>query len=172
MKYTACFTGHRPQNLICGFNEYHPASIKIKYQLERMIKGLINKKNVVHFITGMALGVDMWAAEIILELKTIYPYISLDAALPCKSQSYYWSKLSKERYKKLLQLCDTVTIIQEHYTADCMMKRNMYMVDNSSYVIAVWNGKASGTAKTIYYAKKMKKNVYCIDSETFKMRAI
>ena len=33
-------------------------------------------------------------------------------------------------------------------------KKNEYMVDNSDYVIAVWNGKPSGTGNTVTYARK------------------
>lgn len=50
-----------------------------------------------------------------------------------------------------------------------MMKRNKYMVDNSDYVIAVWNGKPSGTGNTVRCALNGKKEVYCIDTNTFKM---
>ncbi len=172
MQYTACFTGHRPQSLPCGFNETHPACQKIKYQLRRLIKGLIDKKNVTHFISGAALGVDTWAAENVLELKSEYPNITLEAAVPCRSQADRWNKKSQERYNHLISLCDKVTLVQERYTTDCMMKRNMYMVDNSDYVVAVWNGKPSGTGKTVFYAMENKKTVYCIDVNTYKMKAL
>ncbi len=164
-----CFTGHRPQNLPCGFNETHPACLKIKYQLKRLIKGLIDKKNVTHFISGGALGVDIWAMEIVLELKEEYPNITLEAAIPCRSQSDRWNSKSQERYNRLLSSCDKVTLVGERYTADCMMKRNKYMVDNSDYVIAVWNGTPSGTGKTVKYAVSRKKEVFYIDTVTFKM---
>ena len=172
MKFTACFTGHRPHSLPCGYNEEHPACIKIKTQLRRMIVGLIEKKNVTHFIAGAALGVDMWAMEIVLELKEKYPGIALEAAVPCRSQAAKWNAKSKERYEHLLSLCDKVTIVQENYTPDCMMKRNEYMVNNSDYVVAVWNGKPSGTGNTIKYAVHQSKPVYCISSVDFKMRAM
>ncbi len=58
MKFTASFTGHRPNSLPCGYSEEHPACIKIKTQLRRMIVGLIEKKNVSHFIAGAAMGSD------------------------------------------------------------------------------------------------------------------
>ena len=169
MEYTACFTGHRPQSLPCGFNEMHPACIKIKNQLERLIIGLIEKKNVTHFISGVALGIDTWAAEIVLELKEDYPNITLEAAVPCRSQICNWNVKAKERYHRLLSLCDKTTLFSEQYTADCMMKRNIYMVDNSDYVIAVWNGKPSGTGNTVRYAINNKKEVYCINTTTFRM---
>jgi predicted Rossmann fold nucleotide-binding protein DprA/Smf involved in DNA uptake len=46
------------------------------------------------------------------------------------------------------------------------------MVDKSDYVVAVWNGKPSGTSDTIKYARKQNKTIYCIDAVTFKMREI
>ena len=172
MKITVCFTGHRPNGLPCGYSEEHPACIKIKTQLHRMIVGLIEKKNVTHFIAGAALGVDMWAMEIVLELREQNPSISLEAAVPCRSQAAKWNAKSKERYEHLLSLCDKVTIVQEHYTTNCMMKRNEYMVNNSDYVVAVWNGKPSGTGNTIKYAVQHGKPVYCISSVDFRMSAI
>ena len=172
MKYSACFTGHRPKGLPCGYNEEHPACIKIKTQLTRMIIGLIEKKNVTHFIAGAALGVDMWAMEIVLDLKEDYPYITLEAVLPCRSQTSGWNVKNKGRYDRLLSACDKVTLVQEYYTPDCMIKRNKYMVNNSDYVAAVWNGKPSGTGNTIKYAVQQGKPVYCINSVNFKMRAI
>ena len=172
MKFTACFTGHRPNSLPCGYSEEHPACIKIKTQLRRMIVGLIEKKNVTHFIAGAALGVDMWAMEIVLELKEKYPGITLEAAVPCRSQAAKWNAKSKERYERLLSLCDKVTIVQENYTPDCMMKRNEYTVTNSDYVVAVWNGKPSGTGNTIKYAAQQGKPVYCISSVDFRMSAM
>ena len=39
---------------------------------------LIEKENVTHFISGMAIGIDMYAAEIVLDLKKSYPGITLE----------------------------------------------------------------------------------------------
>lgn len=172
MPYTACFTGHRPQSLPCGSSETHPICLKIKSQLKRLVIGLIEKKNVTHFISGVALGIDTWAAEIVLELKKEYPNITLETAIPCRSQADRWNAAAKERYNQILSLCDNITYVNEEYTKNCMMERNMYMVDNSNYIVAVWNGKPSGTGKTVKYALEIAKTVYCIDTVTFRMREI
>ena len=42
----------------------------------------IEEHSVNHFISGMAIGVDMYAAEIVLDLKAKYPQITLEAAVP------------------------------------------------------------------------------------------
>ncbi len=76
--YTCCFTGHRPQKLPFGFDEQDERCIKLKKQLKAEIETLITQKQVTHFITGMALGVDLICAEIVKELKEKYPYITLE----------------------------------------------------------------------------------------------
>ena len=66
---TCAFTGHRPQNLPFGFNEEDEHCISLKKVLREQIINLIENKGVTHFISGMAIGVDMYAAEIVLGLK-------------------------------------------------------------------------------------------------------
>ena len=53
-----------------------------------------------------------------------------------------------------------------------MQKRNKYMVDNSQIVIAVWNGKPSGTANTVKYAREQGKTVIVIDPQTLETKII
>lgn len=152
MDKTCCFTGHRPKSL--GFGEDSEKGTELKERLKEHIIDLIEREGVTHFISGVALGVDTYAAEIVLELKRVYPQITLEAAIPCESQSDKWKAKDRERYAAILERCDTVTMIQTEYTKDCMHKRNRYMVDHSAYVLAVWNGKPSGTGKTVEYAIK------------------
>ena len=106
------------------------------------------------------------------ELKDDYPNITLEAAIPCRSQADRWNIVSKKRYNRLLLLCDKVTYVNEAYTKNCMMERNIYMIDNSDYVVAVWNGKPSGTGKTVEYAVNCGKDVFYVDPNTFLMKNI
>ena len=71
-----CFTGHRPQSLPFGFNEQDERCIKLKRLLRKDIERQITEEGVTHLISGMAIGVDMYAAEIVLDLKAKYPHIT------------------------------------------------------------------------------------------------
>ena len=173
MGYTTCFTGHRPKGLPCGYNEENSSCKRIKNLLYKLTFGIICKKDVSHFITGMAEGIDIWAAETVLRIKEhTFSNITLEAAIPCRTQTSGWNVKSRDRYNRILKKCDQVTFMQEKYTYDCMMKRNKYMVDSSDYVIAVWNGRPSGTANTIRYAASKNKPIYYVDLRDFKMKAI
>ncbi len=66
------FTGHRPQLLPWGYDESCTDFYKFKEQLSAIIKDSIHK-GYTFFISGMALGIDIIAAKIIIELKKEYP---------------------------------------------------------------------------------------------------
>jgi uncharacterized phage-like protein YoqJ len=163
---TCCFTGHRPQNFNFKFNEESNNYLKIKDLLQKIITKLIEDYHVTHFISGMALGIDQLAAEIILELKKFYSQISLECAIPCETQAINWTENQRNKYFSIVEHCDKETLLQYKYTNDCMQKRNEYMVKNSNYLVAVWDGRLSGTSKTISYAKFSKKSTIIINPIT------
>lgn len=156
---TVCFTGHRPQTLKFLWNEECEMCKNLKMQIKNTITELIEKENAIHFISGMALGVDMICAEIVLELKKTYPQITLECAIPCETQAAKWTENYRDRYFNTIIASDKETMLQTHYTVDCMMKRNKYMVDKSDIVVAVWNGSKGGTANTVNYAKQSGKTI-------------
>ena len=151
---TACFTGHRPQKLPWSFNEEDPRCKKMKQLTKLKIENSI--KNGYHsFLCGMALGFDLICAEIVIDLKKTYPYLKLIGVLPCKNQTNKWETKQKERYASILKQVDIVKCLYDSYIGKkCMFERNRYMIDHSSLVIALFNGKLGGTWQTIGYAQK------------------
>lgn len=155
---TCCFTGHRPQSFSWKYNEGNLRCIMLKFRLKREIVRAIKRDGIQHFLTGMALGVDTWAAEIVLSLRK-RRHVTLECVLPCHDQDARWPRESRERYQSILAQCDKVTLLQTHYSPDCFNKRNHYLIDHSDLVIAVWNGSPSGTGSTVAYAAAQGKPV-------------
>lgn len=164
-----CFTGHRPKSLPFGYNEQHPSCLHLKEILRNEVKRQIAENGVSHFITGMAIGVDLIAAELVLDLKRLYPNITLESAIPCEDQATTWSVAQQERYYNIVAQCDKETLLQRAYTKDCFQKRNQYMVDHSTIIIAVWNGHPSGTGQTVRYAQAQHKPIIIINPHTFEV---
>ncbi len=157
-----CFTGHRPENLSWMRDEESDRTKKLKKTLSLVIDTAI-ENGYTDFYCGMARGIDTFAAEIVIEKAQKNGNIRLHAALPCPEQSMGWSESEKERFEKILGYATTRTIISPMYTDTCMLARNRFMVDNSQRIIAVWNGFfRGGTAYTVRYAKKEKKEIYLI----------
>ena len=159
---TCCFTGHRLARLPWGARETDERCLALRAEIAMRLEG-IYQAGYRHFLCGMALGCDSYFAEAVLALKSLYPEVTLEAAVPCRSQADRWTKKQRERYEQLLSLCDTVTVLQEDYSPDCMMRRNRYMVDHASLLLACFNGRPSGTMNTIVYAQRQGLQTILID---------
>ena len=145
--YRCCFTGHRPERLSI------PES-KVKAALQKEIR-LAIADGINVFITGMAPGVDIWAAEIVLELRKKEELsLKLIAASPHPGFENRWSIEWQKRYAAVMAKADFIKEVCSHYSRGCYQIRNEWMVDHSARVIAVWNGRPSGTKNTIVYAKR------------------
>lgn len=135
--------------------------VQLKERLTKQIKKLI-EDGADEFYSGMALGVDMWAAEIVLELKQEYSKLKLTAVIPCPEQADRWSEEHKARYQSILDRCDKTITTSPSYTRGCMHKRNRALVDLCDVLIAVFDGTKGGTMQTVNYAKSKKRKIEII----------
>lgn len=127
----------------------------LKNELKKAIISLI-EKGVVFFGAGGALGFDMLAEEIVLQLKEYYPQIRLVLVLPCptQEQTLKWSSEQKERYNNIYKMADKIRILSPHYTNSCMLNRNRHMINNSAHLISYLRENHGGTYYTVNYAEK------------------
>lgn len=167
---TVCFTGHRP-NKLYGYDPSSEGNKKLLWHLRDIIIDHIENESVNTFITGMALGIDQWAGRIVLKLKQTYPQIKLVVAIPCINHSSKWNEQSKKEWQTIINKCDLVHYVsEEEYTHWCMQKRNEWMVDNSKFVIAVWDGTKGGTGNCVNYAKKQNKLITTLNPITYEAK--
>ena len=161
-------TGHRP-NKLDGYKGIKAEQTKIK--VKSWLCEQLNHYKPEEVISGMALGVDQWFAEVAVELGV--PFI---AAVPFANPTIKWPQFSQEYYQRLLSKASKIIHVDElafprylvrgampryyHYLK--MQLRDEWMVDNCDILLAVWNGTSGGTANTVQYAKR-------IDKETIRM---
>lgn len=143
-KHRCCFTGHRPEKLS------RPERV-IKADLKKEIK-LAIKDGYNVYLTGMARGTDLWAAEIVLDLRKRNKDLKLICAVPYEGFEERWSASWQQLYHQVLGEADLVKFIGKGYHPGIFQIRNEWMVDRSSRVIAVYNGQSGGTRNTIHYA--------------------
>lgn len=141
---SCCFTGHR--------------IIKITSELVRRLRNAIIEvieKGVTEFYDGGAIGFDMLCAETVMEMKNEYPDIKLHLILPCSSdeQIKSWSKSQIAKYEMILNAADSVTVVSEHYTKECMKQRNQRLVELADCCICYCTNPRSGTGQTVRMAK-------------------
>ena len=160
--YIVCFTGNRPVSLPWKYNEDCELFLTFKTSFSNLIKALI-ENGARYFITGMAMGFDMIAAEVVLELKKDYPEVKLESAIPCMNQYKGWNESYKKRYNQILERADKVTYLTDkNYFDGCFHVRNRYMVDKSDLVLACSFSSGGGTVSTIKYALSKNKNLIIV----------
>lgn len=142
--HRCCFTGHRPEKLNTSEKE-------VKAALRKQIDQAVHDGFTV-FITGMARGVDLWAAQIVLDLRKRNKEIKLICAIPHEGFEARWSPSWQELYRYVLAEADLTRVISKGYHTGVYQVRNEWMVNHSTRVIAVFNGQPSGTKNTIDYA--------------------
>ena len=143
---TCCFSGHR----------VIPEDVRepLRKALERQIRFLIECEYYC-FCSGGAMGFDLMAAQIVLELKKENPRLELRMILPFREQAERWNQKEREKYYTVLEQADKREYVcGEKYSPGCYRRRNQRLVDESDFCLYYMTRKKSGTGMTVAYANQ------------------
>lgn len=128
-------------------------AVKTKLQ-EEIEKAVADGYSV--FLSGFAKGADLLFAELVMKQKEQNPHLFLVAAIPYNRRL----KSSDPLFRKCLSGCNAIKVLQKEYGSECYRNRNRYMVNLSSRVIAVYDGREKGgTLFTMRYAHTMGREI-------------
>lgn len=147
-------TGHRPADLTTqGKGIYRGSDLLMRLD-ERLIDlcvAALRRYTPEKVISGMALGLDMALSD-----AAVRENIPLVAAIPFEGQEVRWSDDQQARFRRLREAAAEVVIVCEGgFSAASMQRRNEWMVDNSSLVLALWSGKPGGTGNCVRYPESV-----------------
>lgn len=143
------FTGHRT---------YSTSEIE---RLETVIEQLYSE-GYTHFISGMAEGFDLAAAECVIRLKAHLKAIELECVIPFKGHISTLSSADQERYTAICRQADRVTTLAESSHPKVYFDRNDYLIESADAMICYYSGKRrSGTGYTV--TKGLKKGLRTIN---------
>lgn len=136
LKPVVAVTGHRKL-------EHDETSIRIH------IRGYLRKIKPVRVYIGMAIGFDLMVAQECLKMKI--PYV---ACVPFSGQEKYWLPGQRKLYRELLEKAEKVEVLfQDGFASWKYLKRNEFMVNAATHVMAYWNGQErSGTGHAVKLA--------------------
>lgn len=168
--HSCAFTGHRPHKLPWMHNEKDP-------RLAALISGIKNQvakltaEGITDYYSGMAEGVDLWAASAVLELKESNPTVRLHCIVPYRAQPDKWGADTQTTYREIIAKADETRKLSRDYYDRCLLDRNRYTVDQAGTLLAVYNGEyRGGTAATIRYARKLDRRIIVLDPATGKVK--
>jgi uncharacterized phage-like protein YoqJ len=94
--------------------------------------------------------------------------------VPFAGQESRWNAKSQTLFHEILKQCDVVKVVCEGgYAPYKMQIRNEWMVDNSHFTLAIWNGiQKGGTWNCIQYARKQGKTVWHLHPQTLECKLL
>ena len=164
---TCCFTGHRRRDLPFE-GDISKQGVKNLISTVHLLCHEAYGRGIRTFITGMAEGSDIICGSVIMDLmhSEDHPGIELICALPYEDQIRE-IKLPKDRYiySLLLRMASAVVVTGNADDSGRYRRRNKFMVDNSSELIAIYKQKqrGSGTLQTINMAKRNGLDMHVIE---------
>jgi uncharacterized phage-like protein YoqJ len=102
----------------------------------------------------MAVGFDLAAAEMALSLRDELKGLQLVAVVPFESVERNFPPAEREIFDHVIREADEAIALAKHYSVSVYAARNNFLVDNSSAVIAYFDGTKGGTAYTVQRAVK------------------
>ncbi len=157
---SCCFTGHRPGKLPWRSDENDRRCLELKRRIADAVEAAYGE-GYRHFLCGMAQGCDFYFCEAVLALRQRHGDVTVEAALPCPTQAAGWPLKQQQRYRRLVEACDLETLVSAAYTPSCMQRRDRYMVDHATLLIAAFDGTPGGTQYTMQYA--MQRGISIVD---------
>ncbi|WP_100372802.1 DUF1273 domain-containing protein [Bacillus sp. FJAT-45037] len=138
------------------FDPKHQGVTYIKKALEQKFRSYINEGLEWVIISGQ-LGVEIWAAEVILMLKKEFPEVKLSVLTPFLQQEDRWKEETKEHYRSILQQADYVdSITKRPYDNPAQLRmKNEFIIQKSDAILLLIDEDKVGSPH--YYLEPAKK---------------
>ncbi len=152
---TAAFSGHRTPK-IAGAPSLFPIADTLEVVGQRLEDALRRAvaDGYTTFLSGMAEGFDLAAAEAVLRMRDGGAEVKLVAVVPFRGQAAGFADDVRARYYEVIRRADRVEMLHESYFAGCFHRRNDFLVENASRLICYYNGAEGGTRYTVRRAQQ------------------
>ncbi len=112
------------------------------------------------FLSGMAVGFDLAAAEAVLALRQECPGMRLVAVIPFEGQAARFSAAERERFESVVAAADESVILSSVYHRGVFTVRNDFLVSHAARLIAWFDGSPGGTSYTVRRARRLGRFVH------------
>lgn len=129
------------------FKEDDPKVYFIKAAIEKRIKEFVEEGLEWVIISGQ-MGVELWAAEIVLDLKETYD-INLAVFPPFENQDKRWPENLQEKYQELIMTADFYKpLYKGDYKGPFQFRaKNMWFIDKSDAALLLMDEEFPGSVR-------------------------
>ena len=149
------FSGYRSFELGV-FKENDPKVSVIKKVLKKEIQQLA-EEGLEWIIVSGNLGVELWATEIVAELKLDYPELHLGIIYPFMAFGSNWNENNQEKKRLAEQLSDYVEAVshQRYQSPSHLRNHTRFLLEHTDGCLLIYDEEFPG--KTQYFLKDAEK---------------
>jgi uncharacterized phage-like protein YoqJ len=143
-------SGYKPFELGIFKND-HPSVLFIKAAIKKALIPMIEEGLEWVLISGQ-LGVELWAAEVIFDLKSEYPEIKIAVITPFLDQEASWSENNTEWYRSILAKADFIdSVTKKGYEKPWQFRlKNNFFIEKSDSLLLLYDHEKEGSPRYIY----------------------
>lgn len=152
-------SGYKPFELGIFKNDGE-AVYYIKKAIEKSLISLLDDGLEWVIVSGQ-LGIELWAADVVLSLKINYPEVKLAIITPFINQESNWKEENKEFYERILSQADFIDSItkREYVSPQQFRLKNQFFLDKSDALLLVYDNEKPGSPKYLYELAQKKQEV-------------
>ncbi|MGG1675187.1 DUF1273 domain-containing protein [Neobacillus sp. NRS-1170] len=169
MSKVIAISGYKPFELGVFKND-HPSVFYIKAAIKKALMPMAEDGLEWVLISGQ-LGVELWAAEVVLELQSEFPELKLAVITPFLDQQASWNETNKEWYESILAQADFIdSVTKKGYEKPWQFRlKNQFFIEKSDGLLLLYDNEKEGSPKYLYeLAQQYQKNhLYSITLITF-----
>ena len=162
-QHTCALLSLPPSRLPLARDEAAPAATRLKLRLALEIEAM-RAKGVTAFLCGLAPGPELWAAELVLDLKRAYPSdaLRLIAVIPYAGQAARFGERDRRRCRAALLGADETVVLRPSYAPRCLLQCSRFMVNQSAHMITVYDGEGGDMKHAVEYAHRSELDVVVV----------
>lgn len=111
------------------------------------------------FLSGMAVGFDLAAAEAVLACRDELPALRLVAVVPFEGQQTRFPALDRARFERVLAAADETIVLSPVYHRGVYTVRNDFLVAHAAHLVAWFDGSPGGTHYTVHRAVRFGRRI-------------
>ena len=141
------------------FDQKHKGIYFIKKAIEQRLRLLIEEGLEWVIISGQ-LGVELWSAEVVLQLKREFPQLQLAVLTPFLQQEERWQEATKTYYQEIIQQADFQdSITRRPYDNPAQLKqKNEFLISKADGLLLLYDEEKPGSP-TYYLEIAQKKQL-------------
>lgn len=147
MIHSLYITGYKSYELNI-FNENIPEVDYLKRFITQKIESYIDEGLEWVIIQGQ-LGIELWAAECVIELKSTYPDLKLAIISPFLNHTSKWNEQNQLKYQQITQQADYCnSVFQTSYEGPFQFKEtDRFILNNTDMTVLVYDEEQPASPK-------------------------